>query len=35
MKKIKIVLAVLFHNGQIKAKVVQTGGLEFDFSLHR
>ena len=27
--------AVLFHNGQIKAKAVQTGGLEFDFSLHR
>ena len=27
--------AVLFHNGQIKAKAVQTGRLEFDFSLHR
>lgn len=27
--------AVLFHNGKIKAKSVPTGGLEFDFSLHR
>lgn len=27
--------AVLFHNGKIKAKSVLTGGLEFDFSLHR
>jgi signal transduction histidine kinase len=27
--------AVLFHRGQIKAKMVQDGGLEFNFSLHR
>lgn len=27
--------AVLFHNGKIKVKSVPTGGLEFDFSLHR
>lgn len=27
--------AVLFHRGQIKAKMVQEGGLEFNFSLHR
>jgi two-component system OmpR family sensor kinase/two-component system phosphate regulon sensor histidine kinase PhoR len=27
--------AVLFHKGQIKARLVPDGGLEFAFSLHR